>query len=100
MKNIRIVLLGLMLSAGLVAGAYAHGPHVGLSVNLGYPVYVAPHIYYPPPPPPVYYAPPSRIYYGPPPPLVYVPPYRYAGYSDGYDNGSRQGWHKHRHHRH
>lgn len=91
MKTLRIALLGLMLSAGLVSGAYAHGPRVGLSVNLGYPVYVAP---------PVYYAPPPRIYYAPPP-VVYVPPYGYAGFSYGYDYGSYRSSHKqHRHHRH
>jgi len=37
MKTLRIALLGLMLSAGLVSGAYAHGPRVGLSVNRGCP---------------------------------------------------------------
>lgn len=98
MRYIRIVFLGLMFSTGLVSGANAHGPQVGLSVNLGYPVYAVPPVFYAPPPP-VYIAPPSRIYYGPPPPLVYVPPYRYAGYY-GYDHGSRRGWHNHRHHRH
>jgi hypothetical protein len=99
MKTIRFALLGLMLSAGLVSGAHAHGPHVGLSVNLGYPVYAAPPVYYAPPPP-IYYAPPPRIYYAPPPPLVYAPPYGYAGYSYRYDNGSHRGWHRHRNHRH
>ena len=99
MKTLRIALLGLMLSAGLVSGAYAHGPRVGLSVNLGYPAYVAPPVYYAPPPP-VYYAPLPRIYYAPPP-AVYVPPYGYAGFSYGYDYGSHRGSHKqHRHHRH
>lgn len=99
MKTLRIALLGLMLSAGLVSGAYAHGPRVGLSVNLGYPAYVAPPVYYAPPPP-VYYAPP-RIYYAPPPPVVYVPPYGYSGYSYRYDYGSHRGSHRHhRHHRH
>lgn len=99
MKTLRIALLGLMLSAGLASAAYAHGPRVGLSVNLGYPVYAAPPVYYAPPPP-VYYAPP-RIYYAPPP-VVYVPPYGYAGYSDGYDYGSPRGAHRgsHKHHRH
>lgn len=38
MKTLRIVLLGLLLSAGFVSGAYAHGPRVGLSVSPGYPV--------------------------------------------------------------
>lgn len=99
MKTLRIALLGLMLAAGLVSGAYAHGPRVGLSVNLGYPVYAAPPVYYQPPP--VYYAPP-RVYYAPPPPLVYAPAYGYgyAGYPYGRDYGSHRGWHQHRHHRH
>ena len=97
MKTLRIAMLGLMLSAGLVSGAYAHGSHVGLSVNLGFPVYVEPPVYYAPPPP-VYYAPP-RVYYAPPP-LVYASPYGYAGYSYGYDRGWRRGRHEHRHHRH
>ena len=91
MKTIRVALLGLMLSAGVLSGAYAHGPRVGLSVNLGYPIYVVPPIYYAPPPP---------IYYAPPPPLVYAPPYGYAGYPYGYGYGSHRGWHKHGHHRH
>ena len=99
MKTLRIALLGMMLSAGLVSGAYAHGPRVGFSVNLGYPVYVAPPVYYTPPPP-VYYVPP-RMYYAPPPPVVYVPPYGYTGYSYRYDNGPHRGSHRqHRHHRH
>lgn len=101
MRTLRIVLLGLMLSAGLVSGADAHGPRVGFSVNLGYPpVYVAPPVYYTPPPP-IYYAPPPRIYYAPPPPVIYGPPYGYAGYSYGYNYGSHRGWDKHhRHHQH
>ena len=99
MKYIRLALLGLMLSAGLVSGAYAHGPRVGLSVSVGYPVYAVPPppIYYTPPPP-VYYAPPTRVYYGPPPPLVYGPSYGYAGYSYGYNYGPHRGWQQHRHH--
>lgn len=100
MKTLRIALLGLALSAGLASGAYAHGPQVGLSVNLGYPAYVAPPVYYAPPPPvSVYYPPPPRIYYNAPP-VVYTPPYGYASYPYGYNYGSHRGWHKHRHHRH
>lgn len=101
MKTLRIALLGLVLSAGLVSGANAHEPRVGVNVQFGYPAYVAP--------PPVYYAPPVR--YGPPayyapPPVVYVPPpfvrpYRSAGYYYDYDRGHHRGGHKHwRHHRH
>jgi hypothetical protein len=99
MKTLRSVLLGLMLSAGLVSGAYANGPRVGVSVSLGYPVYAAPPPIYVAPPPPVYYAPPPRIYYTPPPPLVYVGPYGYPGYSYRYGNGPYRGG-GHRHHRH
>ncbi|KXB29128.1 hypothetical protein AT959_20175 [Dechloromonas denitrificans] len=98
MKTIRIALLGLMLSAGLVSGAYADGPRV--SISLGYPVYAAPPPVYYTPPPPVYYVPPPRIYRRPPPPLVYAPPYGYAGYSYGYDYGRRGGPYNHRHHHH
>ena len=92
MKTLRIVLLGLMLSAGLVSGAYAHEPRVGVSVQFGapvYPVYVAP---------PVYYAPPPMVYM--PQPVV-VPPYGYgyAGYY-GHDHGRHRGWHRHWRHRH
>jgi len=88
MKTFRIALLGLVLSAGLVSAAYAHEPRVGLSVQFGYPVYVAPPVYYPPPP----------VVYVPPP--VDVPPYGYAGYYYGYDHGPRRGWHGHRRHHH
>ena len=64
MKTMRNVLFGAILAAGLASGAYAHEPRVGLSINLGYPVYVAP--------PPAYYAPPPA-FYGPP--AVYEPGY-------------------------
>lgn len=101
MKTLRIAVLGLVLSAGLVSGAHAHEPRVGVNVQFGFPAYVAP--------PPVYYAPPVR--YGPPayyapPPVVYVPPpfvrpYRSAGYYYDYDRGHHRGGHKHwRHHHH
>lgn len=96
MKTLRIVLVGLALAAGLLPGAQAHGPRVGVSVQLGYPAYyVPPPVYYvPPPPPPVVYAPP--LVYGPP---VVVPPYRYSGYYDDGYGGPRHGWHGHHGHR-
>lgn len=96
MKTLRIALLGLVLSAALVPGAYAHGPRIGLSFNVGYPAYVAP--------PPVYYAPPPPVIYAPPPPMVYGPPpfvvrpYGYVDYRYGYDYGPRRGWRGHHHH--
>jgi len=94
MKTLRIALLGLILGTEMVSAAYAHGPRVGLSVNLGYPVYAAP--------PPIYYAPPPPVYYVPPP-VAYAPPYAYAGYGypyTYYDNGWHRGWDRHhRHHR-
>lgn len=101
MKTMRNVLFGAILAAGLVSGAYAHEPRVGLSINLGYPAYVAP--------PPVYYAPPPPVVYAPPPPRVYLPSpyvvspyYGYRPYAYGYDDGPRRGWHRHghRHHHH
>ncbi|WP_153131122.1 hypothetical protein [Dechloromonas hortensis] len=98
MKTLRIVLLGLLLSASLVSGAYAHGPRVGVSISLGYPAYVAPPPVYYAPPPPVYYTRPARIYYAPPPPLVYVQPYGYGRHSYRHDYGPYRGGHKHRHH--
>lgn len=100
MKIFRSALLGMLLAGGLVSGAYAHGPRVGVSVQFGYPGYnMAPPVYYAPPP----------VVYVPPPPLVYapqpyvVPPYGYADYYYGYDRDPRHGWHRHghgRHHRH
>jgi len=101
MKTMRNVLFGAILAAGLASGAYAHEPRVGLSINLGYPAYVAP--------PPVYYAPPPPVVYAPPPPRVYLPApyvvspyYGYRPYAYGYDDGPRRGWyrHGHRHHHH
>jgi|SRR6185369_2895047 len=99
MKTLRIVLFGLALSAGLVPGAYAHGPRVGVSVQFGYPGYIGPPpVYFAPPP--VAYLPPPPVYYMPPP--VVVPSYRSAGYYyyDGYDPGPRRGGHKHWRHHH
>lgn len=100
MKTLRIALLGLVLSAGLVSGAQAHEPRVGVNVQFGYPAYVAPPpVYYAPPVrygPPAYYAPPPVVY-GPPP---FVRPYRSAGYYYGYDRGHHRGGHKHWRHRH
>lgn len=98
MKTLRIALFGLLLSAGLMAGAYAHGPQVGFSVNLGYPVRVAPPVYYTPPPP-IVYVPPPRIY-TPPPPLVIAPSYGHMGNPYYYGDGLHRGWEKNRHHRH
>jgi hypothetical protein len=95
MKTLRMLLLGLMLAAGLVSGAYANGTRVGVSINLGYPVYAAAPIYVAPPPP-VYYAPPARIYYAPPP-MFYVGA-GYPGYSYRHNHGHYRGGHKH--HRH
>lgn len=98
MKTLHIALLGFVLSTGLVPATYAHGPRVGLSINLGYPAYIAPPIYYPPR---VVYAPPPPAYL--PPPFV-VAPYGYVGYGYypryDYDYGPRPGWQKHRRHRH
>lgn len=100
MKTLRNVLLGLMLAIGLASGASAHEPRIGLSIELGYPAYVAP--------PPVYYAPPPAVIYAPPPPRVYlpspyvVPSYGYRPYGYDRDHGPRRGWHRHeyRHHHH
>lgn len=97
MKTLRMFLLGIFLAAGLVSGALAHGPRVGLSVQFGYPGYIAPPVYYVPPP--VVYAPPPSLVYFPPPPVI-VPPYGYAGYYSGYDRAPRRGWHRHWRHRH
>ncbi|MDE2441924.1 MAG: hypothetical protein KGP14_12950 [Betaproteobacteria bacterium] len=83
MKTLRVVLLGLALSVGLLSGAQAHGPSIGVTVQAGYPVYYGP--------PPVYYAPPPVVY-APPPvyvPRVVVPSYRYGGY---YYDAPRYGW--------
>ncbi|MBS1159577.1 MAG: hypothetical protein H6R15_1996 [Proteobacteria bacterium] len=96
MKTIHIALLGLVLSAGLVSGAQAHEPRVGFSVQLGYPGYVPPPVYYAPPPPVVYLPPPPMVY-GPVP--VYGPRYVNPGYY-GYDRGYRHGWRRHGRHRH
>lgn len=100
MKTMRNVLFGAILAAGLASGAYAHEPRVGLSINLGYPVYVAPPPAYYAPPPPVIYAPPPRVYL--PSPYVVSPYYGYRPYAYGYDDGPRRGWHRHghRHHHH
>lgn len=97
MKILRIVLLGLALSAGLVSIADAHAPRVGLSLQFGYPAYIGPPPVYVAPPPVAYVPPP--VYYGPRP--VVVAPYGYIGYPYyGYDRGPRGGWHKHRRHHH
>lgn len=95
MKTLRIALLGLVLTTGLVSGAYAHGPRVGVNVQFGYPAYVAPPVYYAPPP--VYYAPPPPVVYVPPP---FVGPYRSAGYYYGHDRGYYRGGHRHWRHHH
>lgn len=97
MKTLRIVLLGLALSAGLVSVADAHGPRVGLSLQFGYPAYIGPPpVYFAPPP--VAYVPPP-VYYGPPSVVGY--PYGYVGYPYyGYDRGPRGAWRKQRHHHH
>lgn len=97
MKTLHIALLGLALSAAPLSGAYAHEPRVGFSVNIGYPAYVAPRVYYAPPPP-VIYAPPPPLVYGPPP--YVVRPYGYVDYPYRHDYGPRRGWHGHRHHHH
>lgn len=96
MKTMRNVLFGAILAAGLASGAYAHEPRVGLSINLGYPVYVAPPPAYYAPPPVVYAPPPPRVYL--PAPYVVVPSYGYRPYV--YDYGPRHGGHHHGGHRH
>lgn len=94
MKTLRSALLGLLLASGLVSGADAHEPRVGVSVQFGYPVYYAP--------PPVRYAPP--VYYVPPP-VVYLPapivrPHRHADHFYRYDRGPYRGGHRHWRHNH
>lgn len=91
MKALRISLLGLVLAAGLVSGADAHEPRIGLSVQLGYPGYFVA--------PPVYYAPPPVVLPAYGYPEGYAP--YYYGYGPGW-YGYRHGYrHEHRHgHRH
>lgn len=96
MKICRIAVLGLALAAGLVSGAYAHEPRIGLSLQLGAPGYLPPPVVYAPPPPVVYLPPPPMIY-GPSP--VYGPRFGYPGYY-GYDRGYRRDWRRHERHRH
>ena len=97
MKTLRNALLGLLLASSLVSGAYAHGPRVGVNIQLGYPVYYdyAPPVYYAPPP--VYYTPPPVVFA----PAPFVRPYPYGGYYGGYDRGYYRGGHRHwrNHHR-
>lgn len=99
MKTLRKLLLGLALASTLIPLAEAHGPRVGLSISLGYPVFAPPPIYYAPPPV-VYVPPPRPLYVGPP---VVVAPYRYPVYDyyPAYDYGPRSGpprrWRQHRH---
>lgn len=97
MKTLRIALLGMLLAAGLLPAAHAHGPRVDFSVNLGYPAYVAPPAYYPPPPPRLVYAP-ARAYYLPPPHVAR--PYGHPKHFHGYGHDRHPYRAGHRHHRH
>lgn len=99
MKKTRYaVMLGIFGFIGLIGSANAHDS-IGLSINLGAPVYYGPAPVYVEPAP-VYYTPPPVVYYRPTP--VYYGPRAYYRFDDDdrrhHDNGFHRGWSHARYH--